>query len=384
MKPSRISILIPVFNEVRTLRELLAQVDVAPVAGLEKELIIVDDGSTDGTREILERLEGLQTPFRVVFHGQNMGKGAAIRTALTYATGDLILVQDADLEYDPRDYEDLVAPILRGRADVVYGSRLRGGKPVRDFSLLYLWGNKFVTLATNVLYGAALTDMDHDRLVAARPVVGHRGGLLVTLHERRVHIEGGRRRRGGLLETRHQRAGRRAQSHEGRGLERDRRLRAGLPGRAVLDVERFQEVPDRGRGRQGIPEQGRQSVILAEGREVLTAVPAARPEGDEALDELRGPQPALPLLHRHLRVDRGGDSELAEQFDHEWHPGPAGDQRGINGLVDLERQPRGRLGHRNPPCLVCTHWVKPSKVDAIGANRLDRRLQRGPLGCSSS
>ena len=160
MNLSRVSILIPVFNEARTLRELLAQVDAAPVAGLQKELIIVDDGSTDGTREILERLEGLQTPFRVVFHGQNMGKGAAIRTALTYATGDLILVQDADLEYDPRDYEDLVAPILRGRADVVYGSRLRGGKPVRDFSLLYLWGNKFVTLVTNVLYGAALTDME--------------------------------------------------------------------------------------------------------------------------------------------------------------------------------------------------------------------------------
>jgi glycosyltransferase involved in cell wall biosynthesis len=160
MRLVRLSILIPVFNEARTLRELLAQVDAAAVAGLEKELIIVDDGSTDGTREILERPEGLQTPFRVVFHGQNMGKGAAVRTALTYATGDLILIQDADLEYDPRDYEELLDPILRGRADVVYGSRLRGGKPVQDFSLLYLWGNKFVTLVTNVLYGAALTDME--------------------------------------------------------------------------------------------------------------------------------------------------------------------------------------------------------------------------------
>ncbi len=160
MKLSRLSILIPVFNEARTLRDLLAQVDTSPVADLEKEMIIVDDGSSDGTREILEQLEGLQTPFRVVFHGQNMGKGAAIRTALTYATGDLILIQDADLEYDPRDYEELLAPILRGRADVVYGSRLRGGKPVRDFSLLYLWGNKFVTFVTNALYGAALTDME--------------------------------------------------------------------------------------------------------------------------------------------------------------------------------------------------------------------------------
>ena len=160
MKLTRISILIPVFNEARTLRELLGQVDTAVVAGLDKELIIVDDGSTDGTREILEHLDGLQTPFRVVFHGQNMGKGAAIRTALTYATGDLILVQDADLEYDPRDYAELLDPLLRGRADVVYGSRLRGGKPVRDFSLLYLWGNKFVTFVTNALYRAALTDME--------------------------------------------------------------------------------------------------------------------------------------------------------------------------------------------------------------------------------
>lgn len=92
MRLSRISIIIPVFNEARTLGELLAQVDAATVAGLEKELIIVDDGSTDGTREILERLAGLQTPVRVVFHGQNMGKGAAIRTALTYAAGDLILI----------------------------------------------------------------------------------------------------------------------------------------------------------------------------------------------------------------------------------------------------------------------------------------------------
>ncbi len=160
MKLSRISILIPVFNEARTLRELLGQVDAAVVEGLDKELIIVDDGSTDGTREILEHLTELQTPFRIFFHGQNMGKGAAIRTALTYATGDLILIQDADLEYDPRDYAELLDPLLRGRADVVYGSRLRGGKPVRDFSLLYLWGNKFVTLVTNALYRAALTDME--------------------------------------------------------------------------------------------------------------------------------------------------------------------------------------------------------------------------------
>ena len=156
----RLTILMPAFNEVRTIREILEQVDAADAAGLEKDLIIVDDGSTDGTRERLQQLDGLKTPFRVLLHAQNMGKGAALRTALTYATGDIILIQDADLEYDPSEYPELLAPILTGRADVVYGSRIRGGKPVRDFSLIYLWGNKFVTFVANLLYGGALTDME--------------------------------------------------------------------------------------------------------------------------------------------------------------------------------------------------------------------------------
>ncbi len=156
----RLTILMPVFNEVRTIREILEQVDTADAAGLVKDLIIVDDGSTDGTRERLQQLDGLKTPFRVLFHAQNMGKGAALRTALTYATGDIILIQDADLEYDPSEYPELLAPILMGRADVVYGSRIRGGKPVRDFSMVYLWGNKFVTFVANLLYGGALTDME--------------------------------------------------------------------------------------------------------------------------------------------------------------------------------------------------------------------------------
>jgi glycosyltransferase involved in cell wall biosynthesis len=150
----------PVFNERSTIREICAAVDAAGAAGLEKELIIVDDGSTDGTREALQGLDGLHTPHRVLSHARNLGKGAAIRTGLACATGDVILIQDADLEYDPGDYPDLLEPILRGRADVVYGSRIRGGKPVRDFRLLYLWGNRLVTLAANLLYGGALTDME--------------------------------------------------------------------------------------------------------------------------------------------------------------------------------------------------------------------------------
>lgn len=149
MKFQRLTILMPAYNEVRTIREVIRQVDSADAASLEKELIIVDDGSTDG----------FQVPVRVLFHAQNMGKGVALRTAPTYATGDIILIQDADLEYDPKEYPERLAPILLGRGDVVYGSRVRGGKPVREFSLLYLWGNKFVTFVGNVLYGAALADM---------------------------------------------------------------------------------------------------------------------------------------------------------------------------------------------------------------------------------
>lgn len=160
MKFQRLTILLPVFNEVRTIREILRQVDAADAAGLEKELIIVDDGSTDGTREFLQTLDSLKTSARVLFHAQNMGKGAALRTALTYAAGEIILIQDADLEYDPKEYAELLEPILTGRADVVYGSRVRGGKPVRDFSLMYLWGNRFVTFVANLLYRGALTDME--------------------------------------------------------------------------------------------------------------------------------------------------------------------------------------------------------------------------------
>jgi glycosyltransferase involved in cell wall biosynthesis len=156
----RLTILMPVYNEVRTIRDILQQVDGAEAAGLEKELIVVDDGSSDGTREALQELPPMRSPVHTLLHAQNMGKGAALRTGLTYASGDIILIQDADLEYDPREYPELLAPILAGRADVVYGSRLRGGKPTRDFSLLYLWGNKFVTLTTNLLYGSALTDME--------------------------------------------------------------------------------------------------------------------------------------------------------------------------------------------------------------------------------
>jgi glycosyltransferase involved in cell wall biosynthesis len=157
-KPT-LTILMPVFNEARTIQEIIKRVWAAPLNGANKELIIVDDGSTDGTREVLQKLH-LKEKQKVYFHAQNMGKGAALRTALHYAKGDIIIVQDADLEYDPNEYADLLRPVLEGRADVVYGSRLTGGKVARAFNFWHYLGNKLLTFITNLLYNATLSDME--------------------------------------------------------------------------------------------------------------------------------------------------------------------------------------------------------------------------------
>jgi glycosyltransferase involved in cell wall biosynthesis len=152
--PKILSILIPVYNEKATVLELLRRVEAVDLP-VGKEIVIVDDGSTDGTREILK---GLGARATVVFHEANRGKGAALRTALTRATGDFVIIQDADLEYDPADYPGLLVPLLDGRADAVYGSRFLGG-PHR---VLFFWNyaaNKLFTLITNVLYNINLTDM---------------------------------------------------------------------------------------------------------------------------------------------------------------------------------------------------------------------------------
>lgn len=154
-----ISILIPVFNEIRFLSDLLEKVNAVDFCGLQKQIILVDDSSTDGTRDLLKRYEE-QAPYTVVYHEVNQGKGAALRTALQYATGDIIVIQDADLEYDPKDYPELIQLILEGKADVAYGSRLTAGKPVRAFNVLHYFGNKFLTLMTNILYNTTLTDME--------------------------------------------------------------------------------------------------------------------------------------------------------------------------------------------------------------------------------
>lgn len=154
-----LSILMPVYNEAQTIHEIIHRVEAVNLGDVRKELIIVDDGSKDGTREILKELSQ-RSPHKIYFHGQNMGKGAALRTALTYAVGDIILIQDADLEYDPAEYADLIKPILEGRADVVYGSRLTGGKVSRAFNFWHYLGNKLLTFVTNVLYNSILSDME--------------------------------------------------------------------------------------------------------------------------------------------------------------------------------------------------------------------------------
>jgi glycosyltransferase involved in cell wall biosynthesis len=149
----KISIIIPVFNEADTIREILCRVRSSPI---EKEIVVVDDGSTDGTRERLA--EETDPGTHIVLHQVNQGKGMAIRTGLRHAHGDYILIQDADLEYDPADYELLLRPILRGKATVVYGSRFLG-----EHKAMLFWhsvGNRLLTLVTNVLYDSTLTDME--------------------------------------------------------------------------------------------------------------------------------------------------------------------------------------------------------------------------------
>lgn len=157
MTMKKISILIPVFNELNTLEIILKKVEEANFCGLEKEIILIDDYSTDGTRDILEKLKD---KYKVLYHEQNMGKGAALRTGFEHVTGDITVIQDADLEYDPNDYEPLIQMLLDGKADVVYGSRFLNTKPAGSIMLTHLLGNKLLTLITNVLYNTTLTDME--------------------------------------------------------------------------------------------------------------------------------------------------------------------------------------------------------------------------------
>jgi len=149
-----LSVIMPVYNEQETLAEILARVRAVD---LEKEIVVVDDGSTDGTRDVL-REEEKKGDLKVFYHQVNNPKGAAVRTGLEHASGSFIIIQDADLEYDPCDYPKLLQPILEGQAEVVYGSRFLVFRETMFF--LQALGNKFLTLLTNLLYGTALSDME--------------------------------------------------------------------------------------------------------------------------------------------------------------------------------------------------------------------------------
>ena len=153
----KVSIIIPVFNEKNTIKLLLEKVQNANFSGLEKEIIMVDDCSNDGTTEILKELS---KQYKVFFHEKNQGKGAAIRTAIKEATGDFVVIQDADLEYLPDDYDKLLPFLINDEADVVYGSRFKNQENSKNFILKNKIANKFLTLLTNILYGAEITDME--------------------------------------------------------------------------------------------------------------------------------------------------------------------------------------------------------------------------------
>lgn len=177
----KLSIIVPCFNEIATIESLLMRVADSSLA--IKEIVVVDDFSTDGTRELLKgQLSSL--PDKIVFHDRNLGKGAALRSGIKACTGEIILIQDADLEYDPKEYPRLIEPILEDKADVVYGSRFMGGGPHR---VLYFWhyvGNRFLTLCSNMTTNLNLTDMETCYKVFRREILDQ-----ITIEENRFGFE---------------------------------------------------------------------------------------------------------------------------------------------------------------------------------------------------
>jgi glycosyltransferase involved in cell wall biosynthesis len=171
----RLSVIVPTYNEERTIMRVIdavTAVDLTAALGQEVdvEIIVVDDGSTDGTHRMLSSLDS-RPDVRVILHGRNRGKGAAVRSGFAAVTGDVVIIQDADMEYDPSEFPRLLEPIVNGHADVVYGSRLSGGRPQRVYLFWHMVGNRMLTLLTNVLFNSTLTDMETGYKVFKREVV---------------------------------------------------------------------------------------------------------------------------------------------------------------------------------------------------------------------
>ena len=177
----KLSIVIPCFNEKATILELIDAVRSAPIQ--DKQIIIIDDGSTDGTREILKGIQG-KADIDIIYHETNKGKGAALSTGFAAATGDICIVQDADLEYDPQEFPLVIQPIVDGKADVVFGSRFQSGRPHR---VVYFWhriGNGVLTLLSNILTDLNLTDMETCYKAFKREVIQS-----ITIEEKRFGFE---------------------------------------------------------------------------------------------------------------------------------------------------------------------------------------------------